>query len=103
MQDGELASVTRAEGALGLLQGEQRIHADELVSLGRQLFLTDKAAAPEQRARIGYLVEILARREAAAMPYAAFGRALLAHVSGAEAQKKALLQEFSAKLDLLGM
>jgi hypothetical protein len=103
MESAVLVHVLRAESALGLLQGQQRLHANELVEVSRQLFSSGAQVTEQDRARIGHLVELLARREAVAMPYAAFGRALLAHISGAHQQRDALFQEFSTKLDLLGM
>ena len=103
MQEAEQAALIRAESALGLLLGEERSHAEELIGLGRELFPKSTLSTEQHRKRIGYLVELLARRTAAAIPYATLGRALLANLSGDSVQTEGLLQEFSAKMDLLGM
>lgn len=53
--------------------------------------------------QLGALVELVARREAQAMPFAALGRAALATLHHADKDAAALLLEFEAKLSMLGM
>lgn len=103
MQEAEQTVLMRAEGALGLLEGEERSHAEELLGLFRELYPERSLSTEQHRIRIGHLVELLARRKAAAIPYATLGRALLAHLSGASGQTDVLLREFLTNMDLLGM
>lgn len=102
MQPNEEFAINQAEGALGLLDGEERKDAEELIQFARRLFPVGEASL-EETARIGRLVELLARRRAAAMPYAALGRALLAHLRSAKKDKNDLIKEFESKMAMMGM
>lgn len=97
------SAIVQAEGALGLLQGQERNDAEALIELCRDLFQPGASATPQQRTHLGRLIEVLARRSATAMPYAALARALSAHLSGDERNSAALLNEFQQKLVMLGM
>lgn len=91
-----------AEGALGLLNAKERPDAERLLELCRT-HLTDGTAPPDLLREVLHLAEVLARRSAQAMPYAALARALSASTTGKEQDAKVLLSEFETKLSLLGM
>ncbi len=96
-------ALQQAEGALGALNQTERHDAKELISLGRKLFPNEAVPSAEDRTRLLRLIELLARRSATAMPYAALGRALSAHLAGDFSLSKQLLQEFQTKLQMLGL
>lgn len=101
-------ALSRAEGALGLLASEERRDVERLLQFLRSFFGEDAPEKDEEAQRVvrretARLVEILARRSAHAMPFAALGRALLAFLAGSGADGEALLREFEFKLSLLGL
>lgn len=102
MSHPEEIALAQAEGALGVLSGAERSDAEELIALFKRLFPTPREASLTERARLLRLIEVLARRSASAMPYAALGRALSAHLSGDEKSVQLLLREFQEKLQMLG-
>ena len=99
----------RAAEAAVALSGQERVDAERLIALCRELEASprddvkpgDVESTPLSR-ELGALVEVLARRSARAMPMAALGRAALAHVRGADADSRALVREASDKLALFG-
>ena len=97
------AALSQATGALGILEGEERSNAEELIALGKKLFGAPESATQEERARLLRLIEVLARRSSSAMPFAALGRSLSARLSGDERSSAELLAEFEMKLQLLGL
>jgi hypothetical protein len=95
-------ALLQADGALGLLSGDERVDAERLVALCRGHWTGDQrqaASSPEIR----QLSEKLARRGAKAMPFGALGRALLAELHGADKDARDLLLEFQSKLAMLGL
>ena len=103
MKSNEISfALETAEGALCLINGPERKDAERLVELCRSFFqsgFADEAMAKE----VGALVEVLARRSAQAMPFAALGRGLIASMRGDELMIKPLLAEFHLKLSQLGL
>lgn len=94
--------LNQAESALGLLNDAERLDAARLLELCQDYWL--RGIRGEEASReAGRLVELLARRSARAMPFAALGRALLADLYGSEKDRSALLLEFQAKLAMLGL
>jgi hypothetical protein len=104
MDTGQISfTLESAEGALPLINLAERPDAIRLVSLCRTEWV-EQVPDPAARVReVMHLVELLSRRSAQAMPFAALGRALLAHLKGDTAQKVALLAEFQEKLAQLGL
>jgi len=96
-------SLDAAKGAFGLLEGVERNDAERLVELCEAHWLGTPPPEHELLVELGRLIEVLARRSAKAMPYAALGRALVAELRGTEKDRDSLLQEFALKLSMLGM
>lgn len=99
----------RAAEAAVALSGQERVDAERLVSLCREIDAHPRESVPSGDVEstplsreLGALVEVLARRSARAMPMAALGRAALAHLRGADADARALVREASDKLALFG-
>lgn len=103
MTSPEEIALTRAQGALGLLSEAERPDAEELIVLFERLFSSPNDVSPAERARLLRLIEVLARRSAPAMPFAALGRALSARLAQDEKSVQLLLREFEAKLQMLGL
>lgn len=103
MSSPEHVTITQAEDALGILPDVERADAEELLKLFRRLFPAPAEATAPERARLLRLIEVLARRSASAMPYAALGRALSARLAGDEKSAQLLLREFETKLQMLGL
>lgn len=103
MSSCEEIALTKAEGALGLLADAERPDAEELVLLFKRLFSAPTSASPADRTRLLRLIEVLARRSATAMPFAALARALSARLAGDEGSAQELLREFEMKLQMLGL
>ncbi len=103
MPEDVAAALIHAETALGLLSGQERTDAEALIALCRRLFPDPSEATMNERTRLLRLIEVLARRSASAMPYAALGRALSAHLAGDRRSVDALLREFETKLQMLGL
>lgn len=99
----EEVALAQAEGALGLLSDAERIDAEELITLFKRLFPAPREASLTDRTRLLRLIEVLARRSASAMPFAALGRALSARLVGDEKSVQLLLREFQEKLQMLGL
>lgn len=96
-------AIQRARMTLGSLDDQARRDAEELIVLCEAHF-DPRGRAPENLKRdAARLVEVLARRSAHAMPYAALGRALLADASGSPKMAAELFAEFEAKLSMLGL
>src|SRR5690606_3863759 len=98
MSSPEKIAQTQAENALGLLPADERVDAEELVALFQKLFSSPAEATTAERTRLLRLIEVLGRRSASAMPFAALGRALSARLSGDERSVQLLLREFDTKL-----
>lgn len=100
-----IALVERATDAASGLGPSVRADADALLSSCRIVF-TEQALSPAERGelkrQLGSLVELLARRDARAMPLAALGRAALAELSLDTKQVAALLAECETKLSMFG-
>jgi hypothetical protein len=103
MSHPEDLALDQAEGALGLLSAEERADAQELIGLARRLFPSPLDVCLADRTQLLRLIEVLARRSATAMPFAALGRALSARLAGDEASVSVLLREFQTKLQMLGL
>ena len=112
----EELSLELAENSLGILPAVERADATELIKMCRAFWgdspensLPDSqvegpgAPGDPRRVQAGRLVELLARRSAKAMPYAALGRAYLADLHGAAKDKVSLLDEFQIKMSMLGL
>lgn len=99
----ETSALSLARDALGLLPPAERPDALELIELCQRLLRDPAEATPLDRTRLLRLIEVLARRSASAMPYAALGRALSARLAGDEGSVKALVSEFETKLQMLGL
>lgn len=95
-------ALERARDALGSLPDAERGDAEALLSLWSGHLASPEEPNPDLKRDVGRLVEVLARRSAAAMPYAALGRALLARVSGSPRMSQDLLGEFLSKLAVRG-
>lgn len=96
-------ALSLADGALPHLGREERADAERLLGLCRQAWVDQQPDPGDWKRTLGGLVEVLARRSAQAMPYAALGRALLADLHGDPGMARSLLTEFEAKLRQLGM
>lgn len=103
MEENEVEALAQAERTLGLLAGQERDDAEELIALCRKLFPEPDSATQSDRTRLLRLIEVLGRRSASAMPFAALGRALSAHLAADSATEKLLLREFETKLQMLGL
>lgn len=103
MPNPEETSLAHAQAALGLLSESERADAADLIALCERLFLAPEDASLTDRTRLLRLIEVLARRSANAMPFAALGRALSARLSGDERSVALLLREFQTKLQMLGL
>ena len=107
----------RARDGLPALPPEARADAEALLRLCSGLALPGGswgAGAPERahgragevqllQRELARLVELLARRTSKAIPFATLGRAGLAHLSGALADRDALAAEADAKFAMLGL
>jgi hypothetical protein len=95
-----------ARDLVSVLEGEERSLGAELCA---QLATYSKAGTLSDeevlafRRSVNRLVELLARRQARAMPLAALGRAALAELSGDVREARRLVDEFETKLALLGL
>lgn len=102
-----VGALTSAEDLVSLLEGEERELGGELCALLRDYSLSrahwDETRRLEFRRKANRLVELLARRQARAMPLAALGRAALAELSGDVRESTRLVGEFETKLSLLGI
>jgi hypothetical protein len=94
-------ALEEARSALALIPEGERADAEMMFRLCELHFKEGKPL--DQRREAARLVEILARRSAAALPFAALGRALLASSGGEPKQAQELLGEFRFKLSLLGL
>ncbi len=94
--------LSQGDGALGLLNAAERTDASRLVEMCRTVW-NEGQVDPTMTREAGRLVEVLARRSARAMPFAALGRALLADLHGSPRDRDALLIEFQNKLAMLGL
>jgi hypothetical protein len=92
-----------AEGALSLVVETERHDAARLLQVVRAHFIERQPDDGTRARTTGQLIEVLARRSARAMPFAALGRALVADLKGDAAQRDALLLEFQNKLSQLGL
>ncbi len=100
-------ALERASGALGLLPEAERGDAEHLLTLATEFWSGTEPLPPTERKSLliegARLAEILARRSAHAMPYAALARALLSDAREDPRTAETLLQEFETKLSLLGL
>lgn len=94
--------LNQGENALGLLNPSEREDARRLLAICQNVWINDGADTTTTR-EVGRLVELLARRSARAMPFAALGRALLAGLHGSTRDRDSLLAEFQTKLTMLGL
>ena len=99
--------LSRAESFAPEVAASSRADIDRLVELARQVLApvgseSGGGLSQPERQELGRLVELTARRDARAMPYAALGRAALAQLSGASQDALGLLTEFELKVSLFG-
>ena len=92
---------------MGTIRASERPDAEQLLEICRS-YLAQRGATAEARKtvtarEIAPLVERLARRSAAAIPFATLGRALLAQLSQDEKEALLLVEDFALKLSLLGL
>ncbi|MEN9578159.1 MAG: hypothetical protein RJA70_1168 [Pseudomonadota bacterium] len=100
------ALLEQASDLCTTLSAQVRADADALVADCRKVFAGEPLAEPERlelKRQLGSRVELLARRDARAMPLAALGRAALAELNADTRQVPTLLAEFALKLSLLGL
>lgn len=96
--------LARASDACSTLSPAATADGRKLVGLCRTAFVSRGAVDQvELRRQLGTLVELLARREARAMPFASLGRAALAHLLEQDRDRDALLSEFDLKLSMFGL
>ena len=103
MEQSIVFALEAAENGLAAVDGGERADATRLVQMCREHFIERR---PDEGVRVreaSQLVELLARRSARAMPYAALGRALIADLKNDETQLKLLIAEFQLKLSQLGL
>lgn len=100
-------ALASAPSALVRLSNTERTDAELLLDLWRSYLAHGSSVVPEDnlkqtRRHTARLVEVLARRSAGALPFAALGRALLAATTGYHDHARELVNEFCAKLARLG-
>ena len=113
----------RLQDGLSLLEGQERAMATESLSIAHLHFGTvntqnDQLKTPASTlsqepisalarkkllVRLGQLSELLGRRRAQAMPFAALSRALIAELHNDERASSALLTEADIKLTMFGL
>jgi hypothetical protein len=100
-------ALARARDTVGVVPPAERALVDELLAHAEEMLRGaegERLPADSGRHRdVARLVELVARREARAMPFAAMGRGMLAELSGAAKDAAALYREFDEKLMLLGL
>ncbi len=92
-----------AEGAIPLIPPSERNDVERVLLLCRNYYLQEGIDANVQLQELGTLIEVLARRSAQAMPFAALGRMLYASIKGDDDQAQSLMEEFHVKLSQLGL
>ena len=104
------ALLGRVEGICALLAGEERLNAERVVVVCRELDARPRhdgklVSAPsdiELKRELARLTEVLGRRATQALPAATLGRAALADLAGDTLSVSALRADCDAKLRMLG-
>jgi hypothetical protein len=95
-------ALTRASSAVSSVPEAERPGAEQLIGICRSV-ADGKQLSQEELQMLARLVEVLARRSARAMPFAALGRAALASIRGDSREAARAEQECLDKLDLFGL